>query len=98
MCKLHSVVGEAFNFLEMSANYSVLSIWTLIYLWQLMEQKSIIIFKVKKEILNYPSHVSFTGGTFSFLEMCVNCRVCHEYIFFGFFDVQTMEKVCDQYH
>ena len=46
-----------------------------------MEQKSIIIFKVKKEILSCPSHVSYIGGTFIFLETCANCRMCHEYIF-----------------
>ena len=39
-----------------------------------MEQKSIIIIRVKKK-LSYPCHVSFTGATFIFLEMCANHRM-----------------------
>ena len=40
-----------------------------------MQQTSIIIFRVKKEISNYPFHVSFDGETFNFLETCANCSV-----------------------
>jgi len=82
MCKLQSVAGEAFNFLETSANCRVLSIWTVICPWQMMQHTFIVIFRVKKEILSCPSLVSFAGETFNFLETCANCRVCHEYVFF----------------
>jgi len=43
-----SFVGETFIFLETCSNGIVLSIWTVIFPWYLIQQTSIIIFKLKK--------------------------------------------------